>query len=87
MRPVRHLASSTFGRYHALLATVHCVCELCAKLTRHSFQVATGRMLKMWEGHYKGITALAWTTDDMFLLSGGEDALLHLWSLARYCST
>ncbi|ELR23705.1 WD repeatcontaining protein [Acanthamoeba castellanii str. Neff] len=46
------------------------------------WQVATGRMLKMWEGHYKGVTALAWTTDDMFLLSGGEDALLHLWSLA-----
>jgi WD40 repeat protein len=78
-----------------LLLLRSAACANCAKLTRHththtahhSFQVATGRMLKMWEGHYKGVTALAWTTDDMFLLSGGEDALLHLWSLARYCST
>jgi len=45
------------------------------------WQVATGRMLKAWDGHYKGVTALSWTTDAMFLLSGGEDALFSLWSL------
>ncbi|EQC26847.1 hypothetical protein SDRG_15357 [Saprolegnia diclina VS20] len=43
--------------------------------------VATGALLHVWDGHYKAVSALALTPDDAFLVSGGEDAVVHVWRL------
>ncbi len=86
--PARYI----FGRY-AFPRSILMLCFYfiyCARCDLSLFfflnplqQMATGRLLRVWEAHYKGVTALAWTQDDMFLLSAGEDALLHLWDLTR----
>lgn len=43
------------------------------------WELATGRLLREWSAHYKAITALRFTSDDVFLLSGGGDAVLNAW--------
>lgn len=46
------------------------------------WQVATGRLLFAWDGHFKPCTALATALCDGYLLSAGEDALVLAWSFA-----
>eukprot|EP01117_Protostelium_nocturnum_P010084 TRINITY_DN3599_c0_g1_i2.p1 TRINITY_DN3599_c0_g1~~TRINITY_DN3599_c0_g1_i2.p1 ORF type:complete len:408 (-),score=73.25 TRINITY_DN3599_c0_g1_i2:177-1355(-) len=50
--------------------------------TIYVWQVATGHLLKSWEGHYKKVTCLSFTEDDSFLVSGGEDATIHVWNIS-----
>lgn len=45
------------------------------------WEVASGRLLRSWPGHYKAVTCLAFTDDDSTLISGGEDANVATWSL------
>jgi WD40 repeat protein len=40
-----------------------------------------GRMHRMWEGHKARVTTLAFSSDDAWLLSGGEDGAVSLWSV------
>ncbi|KAJ3306937.1 hypothetical protein HDV03_003261 [Kappamyces sp. JEL0829] len=42
---------------------------------------ATGILVKMWDAHYKQITALAWTVDDHRLYSASDDTMMHAWNL------
>ena len=44
-------------------------------------KMSTGALLTSYDAHYRAITCLAWTNDDAALVSGSEDALLHVWSL------
>lgn len=41
----------------------------------------TGELLRVWEAHYKAVSALAFTADGSFLVSGGEDAIVNVWLL------
>ncbi|CAK5014768.1 unnamed protein product [Aphanomyces euteiches] len=43
--------------------------------------VATGALLHVWDAHYKAVSALSMTTDDAFVISGGDDAVVHVWRL------
>ncbi|OQS02021.1 WD domain-containing protein [Thraustotheca clavata] len=43
--------------------------------------VATGALLHVWDAHYKAVSALSLTPDNAFLVSGGEDAVVHVWRL------
>eukprot|EP00850_Spirogloea_muscicola_P013947 SM000097S24800 [mRNA] locus=s97:332384:335507:+ [translate_table: standard] len=47
------------------------------------WEVASGALLRSWPGHYKAASVLAFSDDDSLLLSGGEDALVHVWPLLR----
>ena len=38
-------------------------------------------LLKSWPCHFKAVACLAITTCGTFLVSGGKDALVHVWTL------
>lgn len=52
--------------------------ELC------DFQVASGRLLKTWNAHYRAVTCLVFSDDDSLLVSGSEDGSIKVWSLLMY---
>ncbi|KAL3514483.1 hypothetical protein ACH5RR_027200 [Cinchona calisaya] len=45
------------------------------------WEVATGRLLKKWHAHYRGVTGLVFSDDQSFLISGAEDGSVRVWSL------
>ncbi|GKB36258.1 protein root initiation defective 3 [Tanacetum coccineum] len=45
------------------------------------WEVATGRLLKKWHGHYRAITCLVFSMDQSLLISGAEDGSVRVWSL------
>ncbi|KAI8325606.1 WD40 repeat-like protein [Martensiomyces pterosporus] len=42
---------------------------------------ASGRLLRAWDGHYGAVTSL--TSGEGVLVSGGEDAAVHMWMLSQ----
>ncbi|CAA7056015.1 unnamed protein product [Microthlaspi erraticum] len=47
------------------------------------WEVATGKLLKKWHGHYRSVTCLVFSGDDSLLVSGSEDGSIKVWSLIR----
>lgn len=45
------------------------------------WEVATGRLLKKWHGHYRAVTCLVFSDDQSLLISGAEDGSVRVWSL------
>ncbi|KAG5518789.1 hypothetical protein PMAC_002760 [Pneumocystis sp. 'macacae'] len=45
------------------------------------WQISSGNLVFVHNAHYQKITAIAFTTDDMFFLTGSEDSSLCLWRL------
>nr|XP_043606063.1 protein ROOT INITIATION DEFECTIVE 3 [Erigeron canadensis] len=45
------------------------------------WEVATGRLLKKWHAHYRGVTCLVFSEDQSLLISGAEDGSVRVWSL------
>ncbi|XP_060199419.1 protein ROOT INITIATION DEFECTIVE 3 [Lycium barbarum] len=45
------------------------------------WQVATGKLLKKWHAHYRGVTCLIFNDDQSLLISGSEDGSVRVWSL------
>ena len=48
------------------------------------FQVSTGRLLAVVCQHYQPVSVLRVTDDGTYLISGGADARVIVWRLARY---
>ena len=46
------------------------------------WQTATGKLLRTWHAHHKAVAALAFAPDGSWLVSGGEDTTVCVWSLA-----
>ncbi|KAL0582210.1 hypothetical protein ABG067_007973 [Albugo candida] len=45
------------------------------------WDVKTGQLVAVWDAHYKGVRAIALTSDDSHLVTAGEDAIVHVWRL------
>ncbi|TQE10674.1 hypothetical protein C1H46_003577 [Malus baccata] len=45
------------------------------------WEVNTGRLLKKWHAHYRGVSCLAFSDDGSLLISGSEDGGIRVWSL------
>ena len=41
-----------------------------------------GRLCASWQAAYRPVTCLAWTDDDDFLISAGDDSRIAAWSVA-----
>eukprot|EP01135_Chromosphaera_perkinsii_P000167 Nk52_evm63s32 gene=Nk52_evmTU63s32 len=41
----------------------------------------TGELLEKFKGHYKAVTVLRVSEEGLYVVSGGEDAVVHVWSL------
>ena len=46
-------------------------------------QVCTGRLLAVESQHYQTVTVLVFTDDGLWLISGGEDGRVLVWSLRQ----
>ena len=46
-------------------------------------QISTGNNLGSWFAHYKAVSSLALTSCCSVLVSGGEDAVAHAWTVAE----
>ncbi|KAJ3270810.1 WD repeat-containing protein 18 [Terramyces sp. JEL0728] len=44
------------------------------------WEIQTGRMIRMFDAHYKAITCIKFTMDDMRLITGGKDSQILVWS-------
>lgn len=47
----------------------------------HAWHIPTGRLIRLWNAHFKAVSALAFSKDDALLITGGEDGLVHVWNL------
>ncbi|KAI3947722.1 hypothetical protein MKX01_034387 [Papaver californicum] len=47
------------------------------------WEVASGRLLKKWNAHYRGLTCLVLSDDESLLISGAEDGCVRVWSLFK----
>ncbi|KAI3841707.1 hypothetical protein MKX03_006851 [Papaver bracteatum] len=45
------------------------------------WEIASGRLLKKWNAHYRGVTCLVLSDDGSLLISGAEDGCVRVWSL------
>ncbi|KAM1134029.1 hypothetical protein ACFX19_043914 [Malus domestica] len=48
------------------------------------WEVNTGRLLKKWHAHYRGVSCLVFRDDVSLLISGSEDGGIRVWSLKDY---
>lgn len=46
-------------------------------------QVASGKLLRVWAGHYKAVSCLVFSDDDSLLISGADDGIVNVWPLLR----
>eukprot|EP01133_Synstelium_polycarpum_P007736 gene7736-9066_t len=58
------------------------ICMGTGSGTLYCWEVATGTLLRVWEGHYNKITCVSFTKDDAYLVTGGDDGVINVWSLA-----
>jgi pre-rRNA-processing protein IPI3 len=49
--------------------------------TMHLWNILTGQLLRSWHGHHKTVRCVGLTDDCSYLLSGGDDAVLSVWSV------
>ncbi|MCL7040226.1 hypothetical protein MKW94_027208, partial [Papaver nudicaule] len=47
------------------------------------WEVSSGRLLKKWQAHYRGVTCLVLSDDESLLISGAEDGFVRVWSLFK----
>lgn len=45
------------------------------------WEVASGRLLRVWSAHYKAVTCLIFFDDESILISGAEDGFIKAWPL------
>ncbi|KAI8818530.1 quinon protein alcohol dehydrogenase-like superfamily [Fimicolochytrium jonesii] len=46
------------------------------------WQMNTGQLLRAFDGHYKAVKVIRFTTDDLAFITGGEDSVANVWLLA-----
>ncbi|KAJ2993145.1 WD repeat-containing protein 18 [Globomyces sp. JEL0801] len=44
------------------------------------WEIRTGRLIRMFDAHYKKITCIKFTSDDMHIITSGDDSSAHVWS-------
>ncbi|PON37896.1 Guanine nucleotide-binding protein, beta subunit [Trema orientale] len=47
------------------------------------WEVASGRLLRKWDGRNRGVSCLVFSDDDSLLISGFEDGWITVWSLLK----
>ena len=47
----------------------------------YAWELSSGELVRTWHGHHKPVRSLGMTDDSSFLVSGGDDAVLSVWSV------
>ncbi|KAI9023957.1 WD40-repeat-containing domain protein [Hyaloraphidium curvatum] len=50
------------------------------------WEVATGELLRSWEGHYKRVGVIRFSSCGQGVWTGGDEGAVHLWNLAELVS-
>lgn len=72
------------GRQHCNSSSGHGFPLLIAGAANGSlliWEVCTGKLLKIWQAHYRAVSALCLSPDGSILLSGGQDGVVHSWPI------
>ena len=48
----------------------------------YAWDTASGDLLRVWNAHYKGVSALAFLPGDDVLVTGGQDGVVHVWDFS-----
>ncbi len=51
------------------------------------WETSSGRLLRVWDAHYKAVSAVRFTRDDALLVSGGQDGIVNVWNMASILDT
>lgn len=54
--------------------------------TLYAWELWTGNLVRVWQGHHKGVACLGLTDDGSFLVSAGDDAIVSAWNLSLVVS-
>ncbi|KAJ3007101.1 WD repeat-containing protein 18 [Thoreauomyces humboldtii] len=46
------------------------------------WQLNTGKLLKVFDAHYKAVRVIRFTSDDVAFVTGGEDSVANVWRMA-----
>jgi hypothetical protein len=49
----------------------------------HLWDARSGELLRSWPAHYRKCGVLRFSADDTLLVSGGDDAIVNVWSVAQ----
>src|SRR5260370_1470726 len=83
---VRRPPRSEVLPYTVLLVTLsadgHFVLSGSDDQTLRLWEVATGRCLRIFQGHTDGVRSVSLSADGHFALSGSDDQTLRLWEVA-----
>ncbi|CAM8918992.1 unnamed protein product [Rhodiola kirilowii] len=71
--PIKPLVSNTDGTYIIGGGSLGNI---------YIWEVATGKLLRKWHAHYRGVTSLVWLEGHLQLVSGSEDGNIRVWSLS-----
>ena len=75
--PIRGLVSSPCGGYYAG----------GVRERVHVWEGATGKQVSVLSQHYQAVSALAFSPDGSYLISGGEDGIILVWRFSMLVST
>jgi WD40 repeat protein len=60
-----------------------CADYISAGTTTGRVYLFCGGKLSYLEGHYKAVNCLVFSQDCRYLISGGDDSLIHVWSVSK----
>jgi WD40 repeat protein len=76
---VSRIAWSPDGRYIVSAANDIRPMQLSQETILHVWDVATGKLLRAYEGHTDSVFAVAWSPDGQRIASGGRDRQIQIW--------
>ncbi|TPX68869.1 hypothetical protein SpCBS45565_g02821 [Spizellomyces sp. 'palustris'] len=94
-RALVHLWSWSKGQLHTKFVLPE---KLCSMEVSHSgeycvgggysgrvyvWQLNSGRLIRMFDAHYKAVRVVRFSSDDVAFITGGEDAVANVWLLSR----
>lgn len=45
------------------------------------WEIGTGELLRIWQAHYKPVTAMTWSSCGTLLATSGADGIIHVWDV------
>ena len=49
----------------------------------YMWEIGTGSLLRSWDCHYRPVRALSFTDDGLFLITGGDDAIVNVYEVRQ----
>lgn len=67
------------------IAWMHLICALAGDTIVKIWSPFTGALIRNLTGHTKGISDVAWSSDNIYLASGSDDTNIRIWEVDSAC--